>query len=51
MSRSYQIALLPGDGTGIEVAAQARKTLDAVSKLTGITFVFDPSRRKEVFDR
>jgi isocitrate/isopropylmalate dehydrogenase len=41
MSRSYQIALLPGDGTGIEVAGQARRTLNAIADLTGITFNID----------
>jgi 3-isopropylmalate dehydrogenase len=41
MSKSYQIALLPGDGTGIEVAIQARKTLNAVGELLGIRFEID----------
>jgi 3-isopropylmalate dehydrogenase len=34
----YSIVLLPGDGTGIEVAAQALRVLDLVSRATGVTF-------------
>ncbi|WP_353167367.1 3-isopropylmalate dehydrogenase [Providencia sp.] len=34
---SYQIAVLPGDGIGPEVMAQAHKVLDAVSKRFAIT--------------
>ena len=32
MSKSYKIALLPGDGTGPEVLAEGRKVLEAVAK-------------------
>jgi len=35
---SYSMVLLPGDGTGIEVAAQARRVLDAVAEETNATF-------------
>jgi len=35
---SYRIVLLPGDGTGVEVAAQARRVLDAVSEKTDLSF-------------
>jgi 3-isopropylmalate dehydrogenase len=41
MSTSYSIALLPGDGTGIEVAAQARRVLDRVSERLDIQFDID----------
>ena len=34
----YDIVLLPGDGTGIEIAAQARLVLDCVAKRTGVEF-------------
>jgi 3-isopropylmalate dehydrogenase len=36
--QTYDIVLLPGDGTGIEVAAQARRVLDVVMKHTGAEF-------------
>ncbi|MBL4829131.1 MAG: 3-isopropylmalate dehydrogenase [Aliivibrio sp.] len=35
---SYKIAVLPGDGIGPEVMAQAHKVLDAISTKHGITF-------------
>ena len=35
---TYSMVLLPGDGTGIEVAVQARRVLDAVSKATSVSF-------------
>jgi 3-isopropylmalate dehydrogenase len=38
---SYSIVLLPGDGTGIEVAAQARRILDTVARATGARFDID----------
>ena len=41
MSKSYDVALLPGDGTGIEVAAQARRVLNAVGELAGFNFNID----------
>lgn len=31
MTRSYQVAVIPGDGTGPEVVSEALKVLDAVS--------------------
>lgn len=34
----YHIVLLPGDGTGVEVAEQARRVLDAVSGALDVTF-------------
>ena len=36
MSKSYNIALLPGDGTGPEVAAEAKKVLDAACAKHGV---------------
>jgi isocitrate/isopropylmalate dehydrogenase len=36
--KTYSMVLLPGDGTGIEVAAQARRVLDAVADKTAATF-------------
>ena len=35
MNRSYSIAVVPGDGTGPEVAREGLKVLDAISKQTG----------------
>jgi 3-isopropylmalate dehydrogenase len=37
MSKSYHIAVLPGDGIGPEVMAQAYKVLDAVRQRFGLT--------------
>ncbi len=41
MSGRYTVALLPGDGTGIEVAAQARRVLEQVAESTGTAFSID----------
>jgi len=38
MARSCSIAVLPGDGIGPEVMAEALKVLDAVEKKFGVTF-------------
>jgi isocitrate/isopropylmalate dehydrogenase len=35
---SYTVALLPGDGVGLEVAAQARRVLDQVAHSLGLRF-------------
>jgi 3-isopropylmalate dehydrogenase len=35
---SYSVALLPGDGVGLEVAAQARRVLARVTERTGVRF-------------
>jgi 3-isopropylmalate dehydrogenase len=37
----YRIALLPGDGIGVEVTAQAVQVLEAVGGLTDLRFDFD----------
>ena len=34
----YRIAILPGDGTGREVALEARKILDTISQNTNVGF-------------
>ncbi|ABU69817.1 MULTISPECIES: 3-isopropylmalate dehydrogenase [Vibrio] len=39
--KSYKVAVLPGDGIGPEVMAQAHKVLDAIEKKHGITFERD----------
>ncbi|UTZ36402.1 3-isopropylmalate dehydrogenase [Vibrio campbellii] len=39
--KSYKIAVLPGDGIGPEVMAQALKVLDAIEKKHGIAFERD----------
>ncbi|CAH1522486.1 3-isopropylmalate dehydrogenase [Vibrio owensii] len=39
--KSYKIAVLPGDGIGPEVMAQAHKVLDAIEKKYGIAFERD----------
>ncbi|MDF4741025.1 isocitrate/isopropylmalate family dehydrogenase, partial [Vibrio parahaemolyticus] len=36
--KSYKIAVLPGDGIGPEVMAQAHKVLDAIEQKHGISF-------------
>ena len=38
---AYRIALLPGDGIGPEVLAQARLVLDAVARKTNVAFTYD----------
>jgi 3-isopropylmalate dehydrogenase len=42
MSRSYRIAVLPGDGIGPEVMDQAISILNAVATKSGFTFEFNP---------
>lgn len=39
--KSYKVAVLPGDGIGPEVMAQAHKVLDAIEKKHGIAFERD----------
>ncbi|MFC3456262.1 isocitrate/isopropylmalate dehydrogenase family protein [Amycolatopsis speibonae] len=41
MTKRYKIALLPGDGIGIEVIAQARRVLEAAAELDRIELEFD----------
>ena len=42
MSRAtYSIVLLPGDGTGVEVAEQARRVIDVVAAKTETSFLID----------
>ncbi|MDF1849197.1 MAG: 3-isopropylmalate dehydrogenase [Verrucomicrobiales bacterium] len=38
MSEVYQIAVLPGDGIGPEVMQEARKVLDKVAEMQGLSF-------------
>lgn len=38
MSRSYNLAVLPGDGIGPEVMAEALRVLDTVASRSGIQF-------------
>ncbi len=38
---AYRIALLPGDGIGVEVMSQARGVLDDVARATGLEFQFE----------
>ncbi|MCH9718331.1 MAG: 3-isopropylmalate dehydrogenase [Actinomycetia bacterium] len=44
MAESFNIAVVPGDGIGIEVVAEGRKVLDAVSDRFDVTF------RNETYD-
>ena len=37
----YSIALLPGDGIGVEIAVQARRVLDRITQLTDLSFEID----------
>lgn len=41
MSRSFKLAVLPGDGIGPEVMAEALKVLDAVAARSGLTFEYN----------
>lgn len=41
MGKTFKIAVMPGDGIGPEVTAQAIKTLKAVEKKFGVTFEFN----------
>ena len=36
-TRTYQVAVIPGDGTGPEVIREGRKVLEAVSKRDGFS--------------
>jgi 3-isopropylmalate dehydrogenase len=38
---SYDIALLPGDGIGPEIIAEARRVLAALSEMSDVVFTFD----------
>ena len=38
MARTYKVAVLPGDGIGPEVMAEALKVLDAIESKHGVTF-------------
>ena len=40
MSKTYDIAVIPGDGTGPEVIAEGIKVLEAVSRKCGVYFKF-----------
>ncbi|MFO8082791.1 MAG: 3-isopropylmalate dehydrogenase [Desulfobacterales bacterium] len=40
MTKTYQIAVIPGDGTGAEVVAEGIKVLEAVAKKCGFNFNF-----------
>lgn len=41
MSNTHHIAVLPGDGIGPEVMAEARKVLDRISDTRGLSFSYD----------
>jgi isocitrate/isopropylmalate dehydrogenase len=41
MKTAYDVVLLPGDGIGVEVAADARALLDVVAAGTGVTLAID----------
>ncbi len=38
MGKTYQIGVVPGDGTGPEVVAEGLKVLEAVALKTGIQY-------------
>lgn len=42
-SEALKIAVLPGDGIGVEVVAEGRKVLDRISEVFGHTFQFQES--------
>ena len=37
----YSIALLPGDGIGVEIAVQARRVIERITQLTDLSFEID----------
>lgn len=41
MGQTHSVVLLPGDGAGVEVAAQARRVLDAVAERTAERFTIE----------
>jgi len=41
MPKKYEIAVIPGDGTGPEVVREGRKVLDALSRKTHLELVFE----------
>ncbi len=41
MTRSYSICLLPGDGIGPEITAEAVKVLETIGELSGVEFHFE----------
>ena len=41
MSRMFKIAVLPGDGIGPEVMAEALKVLDVVATRAGVQFAYN----------
>jgi 3-isopropylmalate dehydrogenase len=41
MGKTHSVVVLPGDGAGVEVAAQARRVLDAVAARTGERFAIE----------
>ena len=38
MSKTFTLAVIPGDGIGTEVVAEALRVLDAVAPAHGVTF-------------
>jgi 3-isopropylmalate dehydrogenase len=42
MNKTYQIAVIPGDGTGPEVVAEGLKVLKVVAPKAGVSFNFIP---------
>jgi 3-isopropylmalate dehydrogenase len=42
MKKTYQIAVIPGDGTGPEVVAEGLKVLKASAQMEGLSFTFIP---------
>ncbi|MBW9208365.1 3-isopropylmalate dehydrogenase [Mumia sp. zg.B21] len=42
MTRSFSLAVIPGDGIGPEVVAEATRVLDEVARVHGITFTQTP---------
>ncbi len=44
MSKTYEIAVIPGDGTGPEVVAEGLKILDAVGRICDLRFRFEEFR-------
>ncbi|HMK65609.1 MAG TPA: 3-isopropylmalate dehydrogenase [Thermodesulfobacteriota bacterium] len=43
MNKTYQIAVIPGDGTGPEVVAEGLKVLKAIAPKAGVSFNFIPN--------
>ena len=43
-ARTYEVAVIPGDGTGPEVIREGRKVLEAAARLEGFRLAYEAGR-------